>query len=69
MNMNSAKIDISRPVATMERLLREFDSPVRREEAYAILRCWQDDEILDDASRDRARRLVQEFRLSRVPRK
>jgi hypothetical protein len=67
--MMPAKLDIRRPVATMERLLREFDGPLRREEAYAILRCWQDDEILDDASRERARRLVQEFRASRVARR
>jgi len=67
--MTPAKIDISRPVALIERVLREFDSPIRREEAYAILRCWQDDETLDDTSRERARLLVREFHSARVARR
>ena len=60
--MSRFKINVSRHVAEMERLLQVYDSPARCEEVIAILRCWQDDEALDDASRERAQMLVCEFR-------
>ena len=60
--MSRFKMDVSRHVAEMERLLRAYESPARCEEVIAILRCWQDDEALDDASRERAQMLVSEFR-------
>lgn len=55
------KIDVSRPVTQMERLLRFTSSRERSEEIIALLRCWQHDEVLDDASREHARRLVSAF--------
>jgi hypothetical protein len=67
--MTTVKINVSRPVAQLERLLRDFESPARCEEVIAILRCWQDDEVLDEASRERARILVREFHSSRLARR
>ena len=55
-------IDVSGCLREMERLLRLYESPARCEEVIAILRCWQDDDLLDDASRERAKTLVHEFR-------
>lgn len=60
--MSRLKINVSQHVAEMERLLQVYESPARCEEVIAILRCWQDDEILDDVSRERAKILVREFR-------
>ena len=56
-----SRIDVSRHVAEMERVLRACESPAWCEEVIALLRCWQDDEVLDDASRQRAQMLVREF--------
>lgn len=56
------KINVSQHVAEMERVLQVYESPARCEEVFAILRCWQDDEILDDVSREKAKMLVREFR-------
>lgn len=55
------KIDVSQWVAELEQVLRSAKNPVRCEEALAILQRWQSDEMLDDASRERARTLVREF--------
>lgn len=57
------KIDVSRAVTEMERLLRsappgELGDGIL---ALAALERWQWDEMLDDDSRARARRLVCEF--------
>lgn len=59
--MDRAKIDVSRYVQEMERALRSRQDPVRCEDAIAILRRWQFDEMLDDASRAKAEMLVREF--------
>jgi hypothetical protein len=55
------KIDVSREVVEMERLLRSTADSALRETAIATLRRWQFDDMLDDPSRERARRLVNEF--------
>jgi hypothetical protein len=55
------QIDVRRHVAEMEQVLRGRDSLVRRLEALAVLERWQWDEMLDSASRKRARQLVREF--------
>jgi hypothetical protein len=56
------QIDVRRHVAEMEQVLRGRDGMVRRLEALAVLERWQWDEMLDSASRNRARQLVREFR-------
>lgn len=61
------KIDVSRSVNAMEHLLRLDECPLRRQEVIALLRCWQTDDMLDDASRERARRLVHTFGSRRAP--
>jgi hypothetical protein len=58
-----SKIDVSREVAGLERVLRSHETPARCREAMAILGRWQFDEMLDDASREKARMLVHEFAL------
>lgn len=55
------KIDVSRHVSEMERVLRGVESNARRLEALAVLERWQWDEMLDTPSRARARHLVREF--------
>ena len=55
------KIDVSREVEEMERLLRSTTESARREAAIATLQRWQFDAMLDDPSREKARRLVEEF--------
>jgi len=55
------KIDVSQWIAELEQVLRSAKNPVRCEEALAILQRWQFDEMLDDASREKARTLVREF--------
>lgn len=55
------KIDVSRQVEEMEHVLRAGGDRTRRREALAILQNWQFDEMLDDASREKARLLVQTF--------
>ena len=52
------KIDVGPQMQEIERDLRCGE---RRVEALAILQRWQFDDMLDDASREKARRLVQEF--------
>jgi hypothetical protein len=54
-------IDVSREVAEIERALRVGEDLIQCVEGLAILERWQFDEMLDDASRMRARLLVQEF--------
>ena len=54
-------IDVSRQVAEMERVLRSRESTARSLDALAVLDRWQWDDMLDTASRTRARRLVREF--------
>ena len=55
------KIDVSRYVLEMEQVLHTEQDPVRCHNAIAVLLRWQFDEMLDDASRVKARMLVQEF--------
>jgi len=55
------KINVSREVEELERELRSENDPAHREHALAILRRWQFDEMLDDVSRQKAKRLVREF--------
>jgi len=56
-----AKIDVSRYVLEMEQVLHTQQDPVLWHNAIAILLRWQFDDMLDDASRTKARMLVQEF--------
>jgi hypothetical protein len=58
------RIDVSGCIAEMERELRIGDA-MRCDEVLAILERWQWDEMLDDASRVAARRLLHEFRWAR----
>ena len=62
---NKFKIDVGRHVAEIERVLRADGDLTRRAEALEILDRWQLDEMLDDASRKKARRLVLEFAAGR----
>ena len=55
------KIDVGRQVAEIERVLRVGEDLTRCAEALEILERWQFDEMLDDASRNKARVLVREF--------
>jgi hypothetical protein len=55
------KIDVSQWITELEQVLRSAKSPPRCEEALNILQRWQFDEMLDDASREKARTLVREF--------
>jgi len=55
------KIDVSRPLAEMERLLQNCRSGERRQEIVALLRCWQHDEGIDNVSRARSRVLVRTY--------
>jgi hypothetical protein len=55
------KIDVSRYVQGMERVLHSRRDQVSCETTIAILRRWQFDEMLDDASRAKAGILVREF--------
>jgi hypothetical protein len=59
--MSRVPIDVSRHMQEMERVLRSQHSPARCQELIGLLRCWQHDEVLDGASRERARVLVREF--------
>ena len=52
------KIDVGRHLQEIEQSLRSGNG---HEEALAILQRWQFDDMLDDASRQKARRLVKEF--------
>ena len=56
-----AKIDVSQYVQGMERVLHSRQDPVSCETTISILRRWQFDEMLDDASRAKAEVLVREF--------
>ncbi len=58
MNQRAFRIDVSRRVEEMERILRVGADLNRAREVLAILQRWQFDEMLDDASRERAKRLV-----------
>lgn len=55
------KIDVGRHVEEIERVLRVGGDLARCVEALDILERWQFDEMLDDASRKKARMLVREF--------
>jgi hypothetical protein len=55
------KIDVTRHVDAMERVLRADADPTRCQEVLGLLRRWQFDKMLDDASRGRAKALVREF--------
>ena len=55
------KIDVSWYVQGMERALRARQDPMSREKTITVLRRWQFDTMLDDASRVKARLLVREF--------
>lgn len=54
-------IDVGRQVAEIEHVLRAAGDLIQCREALAILERWQFDQMLDDASRERARVLVREF--------
>ncbi len=56
-----SKIDVGRYVAEMERTLRTAGDRRVRMHALGVLQRWQFDEMLDDASRQRARLLVLRF--------
>ena len=55
------KIDVRRYVAEMEHILRTNGDPNACRQALAILKRWQVDEMLDDASRQRAQLLALRF--------
>ncbi len=55
------RIPVGRYLREMEAVLRHDEDPVRRAGVLAVLRRWQFDEMLDDASREKARVLVSEF--------
>ena len=63
--METTKIDVSRYVQGMERVLHSQQDPVSYETTITILRRWQFDEMLDDASRKKAGTLVREFESTR----
>ena len=50
------KIDVSRHVAEMEQALRSGQARLPSDEVLATLERWQWDDMLDDASRAKARR-------------
>ncbi|HVO25545.1 MAG TPA: hypothetical protein VMW56_18145 [Candidatus Margulisiibacteriota bacterium] len=58
---NLTKIDVGRYVAEIERTLRAGGDRAQRTQALAILQRWQFDEMLDDASRQRAKVLIWKF--------
>ena len=60
--MDESKIDVSHYVAAMERTLRTETNLTRRVDAVTVLWHWQFDHMVDDASREKARQLVEEFR-------
>ena len=55
------KIPVGQYVREMEAALRYDGDPIRRAGILAVLRRWQFDEMLDDASRRKAKVLVSEF--------
>jgi hypothetical protein len=55
------KIDVSQHVQGMERVLHARQDPLSCHKTITILRRWQFDEMLDDASRTKAGKLVHEF--------
>ena len=57
----AANVDTSRVLDELELVLYQGDEPYRCMEAMEILRRWQWDRDLDDASRSRAGVLVREF--------
>jgi hypothetical protein len=57
----AANVDASRALDELELVLHEGNELNRCMEAMAILRRWQWDRDLDDASRSRAGVLVREF--------
>jgi hypothetical protein len=61
----TTKIDVSRYVKGMEGVLHSRQDPVSCETTITILRRWQFDEMLDDASRAKAGTLVREFESAR----
>jgi hypothetical protein len=59
--LSPTKIDVGRYVAEIERMLCSGGRRPQRTQALAILRRWQFDEMLDDASRQRAKVLIWRF--------
>jgi hypothetical protein len=57
----AANVDTSRALDELESVLHQGNEPTRCMEAMDILRRWQWDRDLDDASRSRAGVLVREF--------
>ncbi len=55
------RIDVTRYLDDMERVLRYSTSVAMRNEALAILRRWQFDTMLTDGACARAARLLREF--------
>ena len=66
MTVPRSKIDVSRYVQEMEQVLHSGKDPIKCENALAVLERWQFDEMLDDASRTKAKLLVQEFESRRA---
>jgi hypothetical protein len=56
-----SKIDVSQWVGELEQVLRSAENPIRCQKALAILQRWQFDEMLDDASREKAKTLYRQF--------
>ena len=55
------KIDVGRYVAEIERMLHAGGDCTQRTQGLTILRRWQFDEMLDDASRQKAKGLIRRF--------
>jgi len=56
-----AKIDVSSFISGMEAELRRGAAPATRAQILAALRRWEQDEMLDEVSRTKARALALEF--------
>jgi len=58
---DTPKADVSQYVEGMGRLLQSGRDPVRCKNMITILRRWQEDQMLDAASRALAEKLLREF--------
>jgi len=67
LDLDACTIDVSRQVTEIEHVLRVGQDLIQCVEGLAILERWQFDEMLDSASRRRARLLVQEFTARGLP--